>query len=90
MKVDIVETAKGEFGKSLANYIKAHDKTIQNAAEKIGLHPYVISKHIRMKVRPTYTSIMLYSSYLMRRPGDLAFIIDMDWKGKKWAKGDLA
>lgn len=83
MRVDIVETAKGEFGKILADYIKTYDKTIQNAAEKIGLHPYIISKHIHMKVRPAYTSIMLYSNYLMRRPGDLTFIIDMDWKVKK-------
>lgn len=83
MRVDIRKTAKGEFGKILADYIVEHDGTILDASEKINLHPCQISKHIRMKIRPTHTSIMLYSNYLKRRPGDLAFVIDMDWKGKK-------
>lgn len=79
MNRDITKTAKGKFGKLLAEYIVEHDGTILNAAEKINLHSYVISKHIRMKCRPTYTSIMLYSHYLMRNPGDLALMIDADW-----------
>lgn len=83
MRVDIRKTANGEFGKILAEYIVEHDDTIQHASEKIGLHPYIISKHIRMKVRPTYTSIMLYSNYLMINPGKIADMIDMDWKVKK-------
>lgn len=79
MRVDIRKTAKGEFGKLLANYITEHDETIQNVAEKITLHPYNISKHIRMKIRPIYTSIMLYSHYLMLPPGKIANMIDADW-----------
>lgn len=80
MRNNILETSKGTFGSFLAEYILEHDGTIQKAAEKIGLHPYIISKHVRMKIRPAYTSIMLYSKYLMKRSGDLAFMIDMDWK----------
>lgn len=83
MGVDIRKTAQGEFGKILADYIVEHDGTILDASEKINLHPYHISKHIRMKIRPTYTSIMLYSKYLMINPGKIADIIDMDWKGIK-------
>lgn len=80
MKIDIRKSAKGEFGKLLSNYIIEHDKSILNAAEKIGLHPYIVSKHIRMFVRPTYTSIILYSNYLMMPPGKIANMVDADWR----------
>lgn len=80
MTYDFCSSAKGEFGKLLAYFITYDTGTMKDAAWKIGLHPYVISKHIHMKKRPRHSSIMLYAEYLMLDPGDIANMIDNDWR----------
>lgn len=71
---------KGEFGSLLLCYIETHDQYIVNASKKIDLHPYVISKHIRMKLRPRYSSMAQYAKYLYMPLGVIANMIDKDWR----------
>lgn len=83
MAYNIKDAAIGTFGHFLADYIEEHDGQIKIAADKIGLHPFVVSHHMRLMKRPNYGSIILYSKYLGIRPGEIADMIDNDWRSIK-------
>lgn len=74
--------ARGKFGRVLVSHILAEGYTIKEFAEKIGIHPQQVSKHIRQLVRPRSDSIKIYAEELGEpfTISHIADLIDNDWR----------
>lgn len=73
----------GDFGRLLAEHIMTCEFSITDVANSLGIDRATISKHIQMKNRPTFSVIKIYSDYLGMPSGEIANMIDRDWRENK-------
>lgn len=79
----LYDLARGDFGRLLAEHIMTREFSITDLAKSLGIDRTTISKHIQMKNRPTFSVIKIYSAYFGIPSGDIANMIDHDWRENK-------
>lgn len=79
----LYDLARGDFGRLLTEHVMTCELSITDFAKALGIDRATVSKHIQMKNRPTFSVIKIYSDYLGMPSGEIANMIDHDWRENK-------